>query len=587
MTRLSTGFSSAETTLVELLRQRAVHQPDELAYTFLLDGEADEATLTYHELDLAARAIAARLQELGAGGQRVLLLYQPGLEYVAGFLGCLYAGATAVPSYPPDPFRMERTFPRFQAIVNNCRPLAVLTSAMIGELAGELFQEHPDFQGIELITTDDLPVELADSWRDPDVEADTLAFLQYTSGSTATPKGVMLTHGNLIANLALIYDGFAITPSDTGLIWLPPYHDMGLIGGILQPLYAGFPVILMSPLDFLQRPLRWLKAITRYRTTVSGGPNFAYDLCVRKITPEQRADLDLSSWRVAFNGAEPVRRETIDRFSQAFAPCGFRHEAFYPCYGLAEATLIASGGRADASPVVLTLSTSALAAHRVALVPEGEQEGQSFVGCGQTLGAQQIVIADPKTGQQLPDGQVGEIWVAGASVAQGYWDLCQETEATFGAHLAGSNEGPFLRTGDMGFLRQGELFVTGRIKDLIIIDGRNHYPQDIELTVEKSHAALRPGCSAAFPVDAGEGEKLVVVAEVGKGYQPRPGGNNYLDAAEVMAAIRRAVNAEHELRIHDLWLLRPGIIPKTSSGKIQRHACREGYATGALERWVY
>jgi acyl-CoA synthetase (AMP-forming)/AMP-acid ligase II len=416
----------------------------------------------------------------------------------------------------------------------------------------------------------------------------TLAFLQYTSGSTAEPKGVMLSHGNLMHNLDMTYHAFGIGPDSRVVIWLPPYHDMGLIGGILQPLYAGTPVILMSPLDFLQRPLRWLQAIARYQAAVSGGPNFAYDLCVRKSTPEQRAALDLSHWQKAFNGAEPIRAGTLTRFATAFAGSGFRPEAFYPCYGLAEATLIVSGGGKAKTPAVTTVQAAALAENHVVPVAAEAEDSLTFVSCGPALGRQEIAIVHPVALSRCPAGQVGEIWLSGPSVAQGYWQRPQDTARTFLAYTADTGEGPFLRTGDLGFLQGGELFVTGRLKDLIIIDGLNHYPQDIEVTVEQSHPLLRPGCSAAFAVNSNGREGVVVVVEVARPKQVamlQESSAAGFTPDEIVKSVRRAVAQQHDLRLSEVVLLKAGTVPKTSSGKIQRHACRAGFLSGALEVW--
>jgi amino acid adenylation domain-containing protein len=423
------------------------------------------------------------------------------------------------------------------------------------------------------LTTDRLGEGLEEAWREPGVGGDALAFLQYTSGSTAAPKGVMLTHSNLLHNEELIRHAFRQSAESVIVGWLPLYHDMGLIGNVLQPLYLGARCVLMSPVSFLQQPLRWLRAVSNYRGTTSGGPNFAYDLCVRKIPEAQRAGLDLSSWSVAFNGAEPIRRETLESFAGAFAPHGFRREAFSPCYGLAEATLIVSGGSQSPAPVVRHVEAKALEAHRVVEAARGEDE-RALVGCGGALPDQRIAVVDWATLKECAPGAVGEIWVSGPSVAQGYWGHPEESERTFAARLADTGEGPFLRTGDLGFMHEGELFVTGRLKDLIIIRGRNHYPQDIELTAEQSHRALRPGCGAAFAVADGGEERLVVVQEV----DHRQG----LDAAEVCEAINRAVAEEHEIQAHAVVLVRAGTIPKTSSGKIQRNACREAYLGGEL-----
>ncbi|HEX9895814.1 MAG TPA: AMP-binding protein, partial [Gemmatimonadales bacterium] len=403
----------------------------------------------------------------------------------------------------------------------------------------------------------------------------TLAFLQYTSGSTGIPKGVMLSHSNLLYNSALIAYAFEHTRSASGVFWLPTYHDMGLVGGILQPLYLGRPNILMSPVAFVQKPFRWLQAISRYRGTTSGGPNFAFDLCVRKITPEQRATLDLSSWTVAFCGAEPVRAETLERFADTFAPCGFRSEAFYPCYGLAEATLLVSGGYKTAPPIVRWLDRKSLEADRVVPIAAGAGGARALVGCGQTMPDQQIVITDPNRLIRMPAGQVGEVWVSGPSVAQGYWQRTDETEQTFCAYLQDTGEGPFLRTGDLGFTHHGELFVTGRLKDLMIVHGCNHYPQDIEATAAKSHPGVRAGWGAAFTVEEGSGQKLVIILELER--------RQRAEAARVIEAIRRDVAREHELVVDSIALVRAGSIPKTSSGKIQRYACRDAFLDRSLE----
>ncbi len=412
-------------------------------------------------------------------------------------------------------------------------------------------------------------------WRPPDVHGETLAFLQYTSGSTGTPKGVMLSHANLIHNSALICHAFEHTRSGVGVFWLPSYHDMGLIGGILQPMYYGRPNVLMSPMSFLQKPLRWLQAISRYKSTVSGGPNFAYDLCVRRISPEERRTLDLSSWSLAFNGAEPIRPETIAEFTRTFAQCGFHPEAFYPCYGLAEATLMVTGGMKTALPVIRTFDAKALESNQAVDALPDEEGTRTFVGCGKAFADQEVVIVDPETMTRRPDCRVGEIWVAGPSVAQGYWRHAEETAKSFLAYLKDSGRGPYLRTGDLGFLHDGELFVTGRLKDLIIIRGRNFYPQDIEQTVEKAHPLLRSSSSAVFMIEVAGRERLGVVAEIERGRNRSP---QELD--EVFEAIRKSVSAEHEIPMEAIVLIKAGSIPKTSSGKIQRHACRNGFLRG-------
>ncbi|MBV8856906.1 MAG: amino acid adenylation domain-containing protein, partial [Acidobacteria bacterium] len=564
------GFEPA--SLVELLRGRAARTPDRLAYTFLLDGEEEEASLTYGELDRRVRGVAARLQAEGAEGQRILLLYQPGLEFIVGFFGCLYAGAVAVPTYPP---RQNRSLLRLQSIIADAQARFVLTTSAILARIEAVPEQVAALKRLCFVATDALAPEVADGWRAPRVDGETLAFLQYTSGSTAAPKGVMVTHGNLLHNERMIREGCGHDEHSTFVGWLPLYHDMGLIGNVLQPLYLGSRCVLMSPVAFLQRPARWLQAISRYRARTSGGPNFAYNLCVRKVTPEERAALDLSSWTTAFNGAEPVRRETMEEFAAAFAGCGFRPEVFYPCYGLAEATLIVSGGAPHETFVSCDVRASELERNRVVVEEAGAPGARPLVGSGRALLDQRVRIADPETFERLGDDEVGEIWVQGPSVARGYWNRPEETEKTFGARLKGSGEGPFLRTGDLGFLRAGELYVTGRLKDLIIIRGRNHYPQDIELTVERSHVALRPGCGAAFSIDEGGDERLVVVQEVDH--------RRAFDAAEVAERVRQAVAEEHEVQVHAVALIKTGSIPKTSSGKIQRHACRAAFLAQSLD----
>ena len=561
-------------TLVDILHSKALHQPDKKAFTFLLDGETDQTSLTYRELDLLSRAIATGLQDLGANGERALLIYPPGLEFIAAFFGCLYAGVVAVPAYPP---RRNQSLSYLQAIVADARASIALTTTTVLSNVERQFTQSPTLQALRWLATDNMKSDLAQAWHKPDISSDTLAFLQYTSGSTATPKGVMVTHGNVLHNEQIIQKGFQHTEQTIVVGWLPLFHDMGLIGHVLQPLYLGIPCILMSPLAFLQRPVRWLQAISRYKATTSGGPNFAYDLCVDKITYEQRETLDLSSWDVAFNGAEPVRAETLERFAAAFEPYGFRRKAFYPCYGMAETTLIVSGGLKAALPVLKTVQGDALEQNQVVSAAQENDGVRTLVGCGQTLLEQQIVIAHPETLTRCQPNQVGEIWVSGKSVAQGYWNRPEETHTTFRAYLADTGEGPFLRTGDLGFLHDGELFVTGRLKDLIIIRGRNHYPQDIELTVEQSHPALRGGCSAAFSVDVKGQERLVVACEVERTSLRK------LAVDAVGKSIYQAVIEQHELEVYAILLLKTGSIPKTSSGKIQRRACRAGFLAGCLD----
>ena len=559
-------------TLVEMVRHRARTQPKDIAFSYLVDGELEQVDLTYEELDRQARAIGAWLMSRGLAGERALLLYPAGLEFIAGFLGCLYAGVVAVPVYPP---RRNRSMTRIQAIADDAEAKVALTTDAVLSRVESLIDETPHLKQLTWLDTCHVPAGMDRQWNLPDIHGETLAFLQYTSGSTGTPKGVVLNHASLVHNSALIAHAFEHTRTSLGVFWLPSYHDMGLIGGILQPIYVGRTNVLMSPMTFLQKPFRWLSAITRFRATSAGGPNFAYEHCIQKVTPEQQKQLDLSSWKLAFNGAEPVRAETLRRFAEKFAPCGFRAEAFYPCFGLAEATLIVSGGYVAKPPIIRSFDSVAITQGKVREVAGGSPTARDLVGCGQTLPDQKIVIADPETGTTCSTGEIGEIWVSGPSMAQGYWKRPDVTETMFHAHLKDTGDGPFLRTGDLGFMLDGELFVTGRLKDLIILRGVNYYPQDIELTVQRCHPRLRTDCGAAFALEKDGREQLVLVFEVERHKQGQFG--------EVYQAIRRAVAGEHDLNVDAIMLIRAGTVPKTSSGKIQRHACRQGYLDGTLD----
>src|SRR6476661_7891088 len=431
---MSDSFNNLKfSTLVDLLRYRSLHQPAQLAFTFLQDGETESSSLTYQELDRSARAIATQLQSLGASGSLALLLYPPGLEFIAAFFGCLYAGTVAIPAYPP---RRNQNMSRLQAIVASSQAAVALTTTSLLTNIREQLAQNPELAALRWLATDNLASDQALGWQESALSSDTLAFLQYTSGSTGTPKGVMVSHGNLLHNERMIERAFGHTKKTIVVGWLPLFHDMGLIGNVLQPLYLGRSCILMSPVDFLQKPFRWLQAISRYKATTSGGPNFAYDLCVRKITPEQGATLDLSSWEVAFTGAEPIRAETLERFAAAFDPCGFRKEAFYPCYGMAETTLFVSGGLKTDPPVVRHVKGTALEQNRVVTAASEQEDVRTIVGCGQTWLDQKIVVVDPESLTECLSDQVGEIWVSGLSVAQGYWRRPEETQQTFHAYLA-------------------------------------------------------------------------------------------------------------------------------------------------------
>jgi acyl-CoA synthetase (AMP-forming)/AMP-acid ligase II/acyl carrier protein len=562
-------------TMLELLTGQAADHPDRVAYVFLDDRDG-ESEITFRELERRARVIAARLQLELRPGDRALLVYPAGLEFISAFFGCIYAGVVAVPATYPKP---KRPMPRLQRIALDCDAhVALSTAQTLTTIDPDLLSA--DAATSQWVATDELEDALADMWERPTLGGSDLAFLQYTSGSTSDPKGVMVTHANLLNNLECIRRSFGIFEfeddriSSSGVFWLPAYHDMGLIGGVLTPLYMGGRSVLMSPTAFLQRPMRWLQAIHDYKATISGAPNFAYEYCVRRTNAEERAALDLSCWRLAFCGAEPVRAETLSHFAEAFRQAGFRSQAFYPCYGLAETTLLAAGPDYRQEPRILAVNRAALAEHRVApACGEPDAMIQKLVGCGPAIPNHRICIVQPETGVPCEDGEVGEILIQGPSVAQGYWNRPEETEQVFRAVVKGE-DGHFLRTGDLGFFRDGELFVTGRVKDVIIIRGRNHYPQDIEQSAEESHPAVLPG--AAFALEDAAGERLVVVHQLDRQYR----GADY---QQIVQSIRRSIVEQHELDPYAVVLIRQTSLPITSSGKVQRNLCREKYLADELK----
>jgi acyl-CoA synthetase (AMP-forming)/AMP-acid ligase II len=587
----------------DILRTRAAERPDDQVFGQWGEGKVD-SWLSFSQLDTRARAIASRLQSEPTTGARVLLLYPPGMEYIAAFYGCLYAGVIAVPAYPPDPARLDRTLPRLRAIVADSQATIVLTTRALHAMFASVSEHAPDLAHLRWMTSDD--AHDADAWRDFEGREEDIAFLQYTSGSTGSPKGVKLTNRNLLANNQVIQEAHVYSPATRMVTWLPPYHDMGLIGSILQPVYTGFPCVHMSPTQFLFKPLRWLEAITVTRATSSGAPNFAFDLCSSKVRAEQKAHLDLSSWDLAYCGAEPVRSDTLARFAHAFAGCGFQERALYPCYGLAEGTLIVTG-ITKGEPLQIEDAPGA--------------GGPPVVSMGHLVTGGRMAIVDARTRSRLPDGQIGEIWVASDSVASGYWNRPEETADVFGAHLD-DGAGPFLRTGDLGFVMGGELFVTGRKKELILVRGRKHFPSDIEATIEAaqwSSAHHRAGGCAAFSIQVEGEERLFVAVEIERRQSERRRGEGALperrrgadrrarpfaygrgaaaaaaatsaredmDHEMIVRLVRTAVTAEHGIEPYGVFLLRPGSIPKTSSGKKQRVLCRDRLLKNAAHRDV-
>jgi acyl-CoA synthetase (AMP-forming)/AMP-acid ligase II len=586
----------------DVLRQRASERPDDAVFGQWGEGKVD-SWLSYGELDTRARAIAARLQGSTTPGARVLLLYPPGMDYIAAFYGCLYANVIAVPAYPPDPGRLDRTLPRLRAVIADAQATIVLTTRALCSMFSAVSAHAPDLARLTWLSSDDAAD--AASWRDFQGRDDSIAFLQYTSGSTGSPKGVMITHRNLFANSDVIRTVAGYSRDTRMVTWLPPYHDMGLIGSILQPVYTGFECVHMSPTQFLFKPLRWLEAITATRATTSGAPNFAFELCVSKVRPEQLERLDLRSWEHAYCSAEPIRAETLDRFARAFESCGFDRRAYYPCYGLAETTLVATGVKRRLGYRVHTNESASR-------TPVG--------GTGHLVTGGELAIVDPATRQRVADGTVGEIWLQSESIGAGYWNRPEETAATFAARLA-DGTGPFLRTGDLGFVTHGELFVTGRTKELILVRGRKHFPSDIETTIEAAQlrsAHHRAGGCAAFSLRIDGEDRLFVAVEVERRQNERRRGQmpqverrrgsdrrarpfSYrgvsaelgaadLDPESIVRLVRNAVTQQHGVEPYGVFLLRPGSIPKTSSGKKQRVLCRdqllhEGMGNNVLHTW--
>ncbi len=562
MSLASFTSTTIPSNFVDVLLLRNEQQPDQPALTFLIDGDQRELSWTYHQLDVEARRIAILLQRQGLAGERALLLYPPGLPFVAALFGCFYAGVIVVPCDLPRP---RRSIGRLERIAQDVRPAVILTTAECAQGIRDRLIGQPFLSDIPVEATDALCEVDALEWIPRSCSSEHLALIQYTSGSTSQPKGVLLSHANLLANSQQIARAFGHSPGSRGVSWLPTYHDMGLIGGVLQPLFAGFPVVLMSPIHVVQNPLRWLRAISRYGATTSGGPNFIYDRCVDSIRAEQLSELDLSCWQVAFSGAEPIQARTMRRFAETFSPCGFSSRALFPCYGLAEASLLVSGGPPGSGAVMERFDRRALESERTALPPHNGSLATELVGSG-VAGTDIVVrIVNPETERECPPETIGEIWVSGPNVASGYWNHPEQSAETFEATL--DDDRHYLRTGDLGFLRNGQVFVAGRIKDLIILDGRNHYSQDVEQTVEHCHSALKGQGGVAFAFEADGAEHLAIVHEV---YRNGRG----VETEDVIHAICRSVSEEHEITVSHVALVKCGEIPRTSSGKVQRSQCR-------------
>jgi fatty acid CoA ligase FadD32 len=564
--------------LIELVGTWATEKPDAPAFTFV-DYSADpgglKITVDWAETHRRARAMAVRLRQSAEPGDRVALLLPQSLEYMMTMLGAMYSHVIAVPLFSPDlPGHADRLIRAYA----DAAPTVIVTSEGALPYVQKFLDEHDVPQPKEIVFAESVDPALAADWVDEPIDLDEVAYLQYTSGSTRAPAGVEITHGNVNANARQLWAGWE-PESDTPVLvsWLPLFHDMGLIATMALPLVRGDHVVYTAPMSFVMQPLRWMKLISDYDYVYTAGPNFAYEYVAERATPEKLAGIDLSSLVTCLNGAEPIRPATLQAFAEAFAPVGLRAGAQAPGYGLAEATVFVTAAADDAPPKIVSVDREALARGEVVLSAE---RASSLVSCGRPMG-QYVAIVDPEACTEQPDGKVGEIWVHGPNVAPGYWKNSERTQDIFGGVLADPADGlptaPWLRTGDFGVIHDDELYVTGRIKDLIIVDGRNHYPQDLEVSAQEAHPAIRPDHVAAFPIPGDETEKLVIVAE-----RNRRIPLAQLDLAEVEDSVRAAVNVEHEMRVHEFVLIEPGGISKTSSGKIARAATRQRHLAGDL-----
>ena len=566
--------SQPESNIVEILNHRAISQGEKTAYIYLKDGENKEVVLTYRELETQAKAIAIRLKQIVDPGARVLLVYSYSgcLEFITAFFGCLYAGVIAVPCHPP---KNRLTTIEVKTRLQSAEAEVVLTeSSLFGKLKTQLAEWGN--VNIQCLNTDKVSLDQIDDWTMPQLDTDTLAFLQYTSGSTGEPKGVMISHSCLMQNQEMLKQAFGHTSDLVGVGWLPLFHDMGLIGNVIQPIYMGAFCVLISPVNFVQKPIRWLQAISKYKATTSGAPNFAYDLLCDRVTVAQAAQLDLSSWQVAFCGAEPVQIETMTKFSRKFANSGFSASTFYPCYGMAEATLIITGGDKAELPTVKYLDKTALEQNKVVTLEKSHPNTLGVVSAGYPWLDGQVAIVNPDSLAKCAANEIGEIWFSGSSVGQGYWQLPDKTQATFKALL---NKQKYLRTGDLGFLDDGELYITGRLNDVLVFWGLNHYPQHIEQTVEQCHPGLKPNCGIAFSVEVGGKARLIIAQEIKRSHRK----SIVLD--EVVEAVRWQVFQQHFIDIYGIVLLSPGRMPKTSSGKVKRSTCKTKFLEGSLDIW--
>lgn len=575
--QLKTSEATLDTlpTIVNVLQYRAKLHGDKVAFIYLKDGETESASITYRVLNKEAQSVAASLQARELNGKHVLLLYPSGIEFIKAFFGCLYAGAIPVPATAP---RNKRALGKIKSIITDATPQLILTStSVLNHIQSDTIGTA--LRAIKCNTLDTLTQNETQKWKPIMLTGRSLAFIQYTSGSTTEPKGVMIDHSNLLANNRMICNAFNSPENNVFVSWLPMFHDMGLLGNMLQIIYTGAKCIFMSPEAFLMKPVRWLQAIQKYQAITSGGPNFAYDLCLRRISDTQLSKLNLDSWKIAYVGAEPVRASTMSQFEERFAPTLLKQSTLYPCYGMAEACLFISGNKSGSGAIIEYFDTLALNNGIATLANKANNtQARPLVSCGHGWLGLEIKIVDPFTSLLMPNNRVGEIWVSGENIAQGYWNKTDATEHTFNATIQGNSKQRYLRTGDLGFIHKGSLYISGRLKDLIIIAGRNHHPVDIEHTVEQCHEVIRAGGTAVFSVDMEGQENLIVATEL-----ERTARN--IDIQAIEHTIRSAVGIEHDLMVRDVVFLKPATCPKTSSGKIMRHACKLAWQEHTLIIW--
>ena len=558
------------TTYTQVIKNWAKIKPDHTVFRFLQNGVDENESFTYKQLQARSEALGATMQKLGTNGDRVLLLFQPGLSYVASLFACFYSGFVAVPAYPP---KRNKGIDRIHTIIKDADAKICLVSQQIYNDISKNLQNDEILNKLQWIVYEDITDEKAVDFIETEISANDVALLQYTSGSTGAPKGVMITQLNILYNSEYIRQSFGLNSSSVGVNWLPIFHDMGLIGGVLQAAYIGGVNIGMPPMAFLKRPYNWLKAIEKYKGTTAGGPNFSFDYCIQKVTDEECKSLDLSTIEVFFCGAEPIRKSTFNAFADKFRVSNSIENQLYPCYGMAETTLIVTGGFQKSKPKYLNIDANALSENNVKIINEG---GVSLVGCGHTWMETVVEIVNPNTFEKVKSNEVGEVWIGGPTVAAGYWNKPDETNRIFGTSIANSGSDRFLRSGDLGFIHENELYITGRLKDLIIIRGVNHYPNDIEFTIQQTIPELRQNGGAAFSVVEADVEHLVVVQEL-----ERTAMRN-TDFDKIMENIRQVIAQEHELDVYSIVLIRAGSIPITSSGKIQRRQTKYHYLSNEL-----